>query len=116
MLSYLKRLITGELGLPKTFWLFGIVGNLAITMAFALRDAWLTHLATTTRLTEDQIWLLQALSVTTWGLGVAYQIIVVIAIVTAAVKYKGRSIWPALAVGFVLLSVGWAFLVGPAAA
>ena len=81
----LRRVWAGEVSLPVTFWLWGVVGRMvaAVALLFALRQPALMLLAVL--------------------LNLAYYILIVIAIWRSAGRYTGPRIWSDLArLGLVL--------------
>jgi hypothetical protein len=86
--GFVANLFDGNYGLPKTYWLFGVVANWVLGLVAALVIA-----------------ISQSLAVTVLGIMAigAYQVLITIAIWNAASKYPGSKVWAVLArVGSVL--------------
>ena len=87
-ISAVKRLVTGEVGLPKTYWVYGVLGPIvwAVTVTAIDPDRYDGSM---------NLWLF-AFAV--------YMSVVWLGIWKAAIKYKGPSIWAVLAKFAVLIS------------
>lgn len=83
----MNKFITGELGLAKTYWIFGVLGSFIIKMFVML-------------MSMKSV----GLSVMVF-VAIIYSIIIWIAIWNSADKYKGFQLWPILAKTFVVLGV-----------
>lgn len=97
--NFLQKLIGGDLGLPKTYWLFGILP------AFILNTTITIFEHTPSVGTEPYpTWLTVAFLFYT-----VYWAVVAVGCWRAATKYQGPSIWPALVK--ISLAIGWTLLV-----
>jgi len=76
--GFLSKLVNGDLGLAKTYWLFGVVGGQLTTLLLLV-------------ITDEALMLVYTF------VCVAYQIAVLIGIWRAATKYKGPKYWAVLA-------------------
>lgn len=84
--SFLSNLIKGEIALWKTYWLFGVVGNIVATFLINVFAYF----------SETLFFLILVLMI-------IYKIIVFIAIWNSASKYTGVKVWAILAKIMVVL-------------
>lgn len=87
--GFFSKLISGDYGLPKTYWLFGVLGNLMFIVPIALAAA-----------TKSMPILVLALLAS-----VVYSLIVAVGIWRAADKYLGQKVWAVLAKIAVILGI-----------
>lgn len=86
--SFLNNLIKGEIALWKTYWLFGVVGNIIATILINIFAQF-----------SEALFLMILI------IAIVYQIGVFIAIWNSASKYLGSKIWVILAKIMVVLGV-----------
>jgi len=87
--GFIKKLIDGDFGLAKTYWLFGVVGGIALNLLMML-----------VILTGSVV-----LIVTAMLLSFAFATAIFIAIWNSATKYSGSKFWSVLAKIIVVLNV-----------
>ena len=78
--SFLSNLIKGEIALWKTYWLFGVIGNIIATILINIFAQF-----------SESLFLIILI------IAIVYQIVVFIAIWNSASKYAGSKIWAILA-------------------
>lgn len=86
--SFLSNLIKGEIALWKTYWLFGVIGNIIATILINIFAQFS-----------------EALFLVTLIVVIVYKIGVFIAIWNSASKYLGSKIWAILSKIMVVLGV-----------
>ncbi len=87
--SFFKKLTNGDFGLPKTYWLFGVLGGLLFIIPFALAAA--------AESLGALIFVLLA--------SVIYSLIVAVGIWRASDKYQGAKVWAVLAKIAVIIGI-----------
>lgn len=89
--GFFWKLINGDLGLAKTYWIFGVLGGSVISTASGFIDS-------------------IAALVVYIAIHAAYNAVVMLGVWKAAKKYQGRKIWATLAqVMVILVAVSTAF-------
>lgn len=97
--NFLQKLIGGDLGLAKTYWLFGMLPALLLNIIISIVEK-----APSVGTEPAPTWLTVAFLFYT-----GYWAVVAVGCWRAATKYQGSSIWPALAK--ISLGIGWALLI-----
>jgi len=87
--GFFSKLINGDYGLPKTYWLFGVLGNLLFIIPITLASA-----------AKSLAILVLALLIS-----VVYSLIVLVGIWRASDKYQGAKVWSVLAKIAVILGI-----------
>ncbi len=96
--GFWRKLLDGDFGLAKTYWLFGMLPGFVLNIA--------VNLATGLPSTESTpVWLLFVIP-----LYMGYWVVVAIGCWRAATRYQGAAIWPALTK--ISIGIGWIFLAG----
>lgn len=88
--SFISRLIRGDLGLAKTYWLFGVLGNIFLSLPLPF-------------IAEELIFVF-SLPV------LSYSVVLLIAVWRAANRYRGPKYWATLAK--IATVLGWIQVVG----
>ena len=87
-MGFVARATSGDFGLPKTFWLFGALGNLVgVTCLASLGTAFEA---------SPRIWMAPVVLAVSVAV-VYYGLMVWISIWRAAVQYRGPTVWARLA-------------------